>query len=274
MNIERFITKLYNLSIDHFVHWRRHLREYFWAIVIALTIRAFFFTIYRIPTGSMIPTLNISDTLIANKFYNGLKLPFTGDKPGFRLPAIKKPEVGDIIVFRGNQERWHYYINLEPRNQKAEELLARINRAASFGRPFMISSNKTFTNYIYLNNSYQADIRELVLARSLFNRYKEKFNDSSLFRFFRAKKINRKLGMTFAYTNQTSFLRSFFSTPVAGLSILATVLLKAPYFYPYRALLVFLQHKFSSSEQNYAAAWQNFSLYPNQYVDMTKDLVK
>ena len=65
------------------------------AVVIALTIRAFIIEPFRIPSGSMLPTLLIGDHLFVNKFIFGPKIPFTD----MRLPGLREPQRGDIIVF-------------------------------------------------------------------------------------------------------------------------------------------------------------------------------
>jgi signal peptidase I len=65
------------------------------AVLIALGIRAFVIEPYRIPSGSMFPTLLIGDHLFVNKFVYGIKIPFTD----IRLPGLRDPERGDVIVF-------------------------------------------------------------------------------------------------------------------------------------------------------------------------------
>jgi signal peptidase I len=65
------------------------------AILIALSIRAFVIEPFRIPSGSMLPTLLIGDHLFVNKFIYGIKIPFTD----VRLPALREPERGDVVVF-------------------------------------------------------------------------------------------------------------------------------------------------------------------------------
>jgi signal peptidase I len=76
------------------------LREYAEAIVIAvlltLVIRTFVFQAFRIPTGSMEDTLLVGDFLFVNKFIYGAKVPFTD----LRLPAVREPHHGDIMVFK------------------------------------------------------------------------------------------------------------------------------------------------------------------------------
>ena len=65
------------------------------AVLLALVLRAFVVQTFRIPSGSMEDTLLVGDFLIVNKFIYGIKVPFTDT----RLPGIREPERGDIIVF-------------------------------------------------------------------------------------------------------------------------------------------------------------------------------
>jgi signal peptidase I len=65
------------------------------ALLIAVGIRAFAFEPFRIPSGSMFPTLLVGDHLFVNKFVYGIRAPF-GEA---RLPGIRAPERGDIVVF-------------------------------------------------------------------------------------------------------------------------------------------------------------------------------
>jgi len=65
------------------------------AVAIALAIRAFVIEPFRIPSGSMLPTLLIGDHLFVNKFVYGIKVPFSD----MRLPALREPRRGDVVVF-------------------------------------------------------------------------------------------------------------------------------------------------------------------------------
>jgi signal peptidase I len=65
------------------------------AVLIALAIRSVVVEPFRIPSGSMLPTLLIGDHLFVNKFVYGPKIPFTD----IRLRGLREPERGDIIVF-------------------------------------------------------------------------------------------------------------------------------------------------------------------------------
>ena len=76
------------------------VREYIEAIVIAvllaLFIRTFIVQAFKIPSGSMLETLQIGDHLLVSKFIYGIKTPFSGKV----LIPIKEPQRGDIIVFK------------------------------------------------------------------------------------------------------------------------------------------------------------------------------
>lgn len=65
------------------------------ALILALLIRTFIIQAFKIPSGSMIPTFEIGDRIFVSKFIYGAKIPFTD----MRLPALRQPQRGDIIVF-------------------------------------------------------------------------------------------------------------------------------------------------------------------------------
>jgi len=66
------------------------------AAVVALFIRQFVVEAFKIPSGSMIPTLDIGDHLLVNKFIYGPRIPFTDT----RIFDWKEPKRGDVIVFK------------------------------------------------------------------------------------------------------------------------------------------------------------------------------
>ncbi|MFW5734307.1 MAG: signal peptidase I [Oceanidesulfovibrio sp.] len=79
--------------------WQKMLKEYTEAIVIAfilaMIIRAFFVQAFKIPSGSMLETLQIGDHLLVSKLVYGIKVPFTN----IEVVEFSKPERGDIVVF-------------------------------------------------------------------------------------------------------------------------------------------------------------------------------
>jgi signal peptidase I len=66
------------------------------AVALALFVRTFFVQAFRIPSESMEDTLLVGDFLFANKLLYGPKLPLID----VRLPAIRDPRPGDIIIFK------------------------------------------------------------------------------------------------------------------------------------------------------------------------------
>jgi signal peptidase I len=76
------------------------------ALLIVFMIRWSIVESFKIPSGSMIPTLAIGDYLFVNKFSYGLKLPFTDIK----LIDRAGPSRGDVIVFKYPKNESIYFI--------------------------------------------------------------------------------------------------------------------------------------------------------------------
>jgi signal peptidase I len=74
---------------------REYVEAFAMALVLALVIRSFVVQAFKIPSGSMLPTLQIGDHILVNKFVYGFRLPFVGT----RLLAWQVPQRGDVIVF-------------------------------------------------------------------------------------------------------------------------------------------------------------------------------
>ncbi|MFQ5681572.1 MAG: signal peptidase I [Candidatus Omnitrophota bacterium] len=75
--------------------WREWLESAVWAFILFLVIRTFVVQAFKIPTGSMRPTLKQGDMLMVSKFWYGARIPGTN----IRLPAVSQPKRGDVIVF-------------------------------------------------------------------------------------------------------------------------------------------------------------------------------
>jgi len=84
--------------------WKEVLDVVIWALVMAFLARSFVVQAFRIPSGSMEDTLLIGDFLFVNKFLYGAKIPFTD----VRMPGLREPEPGDIIVWRPEDEKQDY----------------------------------------------------------------------------------------------------------------------------------------------------------------------
>ena len=79
---------------------REYVEAALWALVITLVLRAFVIQAFRIPSESMLNTLLVGDFLFVNKFEYGPKVPFTHE----RLPGLRPPKRGDVIVFQFPQD--------------------------------------------------------------------------------------------------------------------------------------------------------------------------
>lgn len=83
----------------------KHLRQPAWiefsagffpVIVLVFGLRSFLFEPFRIPSGSMIPTLLVGDLILANKYAYGIRLPVLNRK----IMDVGNPQRGDVMVFR------------------------------------------------------------------------------------------------------------------------------------------------------------------------------
>lgn len=77
------------------------VKTFIYAILLAMLIRTFFLQTFKIPTGSMEPTLRgamnygYGDRIIVLKFVYGIPIPFTG----YRILPMTEPKRGDVVVF-------------------------------------------------------------------------------------------------------------------------------------------------------------------------------
>ncbi len=113
--------------MDEIARKKGQLREWGESIIIALVlamfIRTFIIQAFKIPSGSMIPTLLIGDHLLVTKFSYGIRLPVIGKT----VVKFKNPHRGDVIVFICPVERSKDFIKrviglpgdtIEVRNKK------------------------------------------------------------------------------------------------------------------------------------------------------------
>jgi signal peptidase I len=70
--------------------------SFFPVILVVFVLRSFLFEPFRIPSGSMIPTLQIGDLILVNKYEYGIRLPVVHSK----VVELGSPKRGDVVVFR------------------------------------------------------------------------------------------------------------------------------------------------------------------------------
>ena len=86
--------------------FREYVEAIGMALLLALFIRTFIVQAFKIPSGSMIPTLLIGDHILVNKLSYGLRIPFWEEY----LVEYQKPQRGDVIVFIFPEDRTKDFI--------------------------------------------------------------------------------------------------------------------------------------------------------------------
>jgi len=72
-----------------------YAKSFFPVLLIVLVLRSFLVEPFQIPSGSMIPTLEVGDFILVNKYTYGLRLPVVGTK----IVEMNEPERGEVMVF-------------------------------------------------------------------------------------------------------------------------------------------------------------------------------
>ncbi len=83
-----------------------YARSFFPIILVVFLFRSFAYEPFRIPSSSMLPTLQTGDFILVNKFDYGLRLPIVGTT----LVPVGEPRRGDVVVFRLPSEPSKHYI--------------------------------------------------------------------------------------------------------------------------------------------------------------------
>jgi signal peptidase I len=81
-----------------------YAKSFFPVLLIVLILRSFLIEPFQIPTGSMIPTLEVGDFILVNKYAYGVRLPIIGTK----LMDVADPKRGEVMVFIPPHENKYY----------------------------------------------------------------------------------------------------------------------------------------------------------------------
>ncbi|MBX9900751.1 MAG: signal peptidase I [Burkholderiaceae bacterium] len=76
--------------------WIEYSGSFFPVIAMVFCLRSFLFEPFKIPSGSMLPTLFIGDLILVNKYTYGIRLPIINKK----VIEVNNPQRGDVMVFR------------------------------------------------------------------------------------------------------------------------------------------------------------------------------
>jgi signal peptidase I len=131
------------------------IREYAEAIIIAILIAAFIRTFvvqaFKIPSGSMKPTLEIGDHILVNKFSYGVKLPYLRNT----IIPIAQPQRGDIAVF------------IYPED-KTKDFIKRV--IAVGGDTVEIRNKKIFLNGAPMQDPFGVHVEDVIYPKALQRR--------------------------------------------------------------------------------------------------------
>jgi signal peptidase I len=83
-----------------------YARSFFPVLLVVFVLRSFVVEPFQIPSGSMIPTLEIGDYILVNKYTYGLRLPVVRNK----VVSLNEPERGDVMVFFPPHKNETYFI--------------------------------------------------------------------------------------------------------------------------------------------------------------------
>ncbi len=131
------------------------IREYAEAIIIAILIAAFIRTFviqaFKIPSGSMKPTLEIGDHILVNKFSYGVKIPYLRNT----IIPFGQPQRGDIAVF------------IYPED-KTKDFIKRV--IAVGGDTVEIRNKKVFINGEAINDPYGVHVEDVIYPKAIQRR--------------------------------------------------------------------------------------------------------
>ncbi|MGN6262053.1 MAG: signal peptidase I [Ralstonia sp.] len=86
--------------------WLEYTASFFPVIAAVFLLRSFVIEPFKIPSGSMIPTLQIGDFILVNKYTYGIRLPIVNKK----IVELNQPHRGDVMVFRYPKDESMDYI--------------------------------------------------------------------------------------------------------------------------------------------------------------------
>lgn len=161
-------------AVDRLVLRRRRDREaervwyvdvlapFFPVLFVVLVLRSFVVEPFQIPSGSMIPTLEVGDFILVNKFAYGLRLPVSGTK----VAPVGEPQRGDVMVFFPPGDRRYFIkrvIGLPGDDIRVANNILYVNGER-------MSQQRTALDYLELEPGYQVMWEQLGDTRHLIRR--------------------------------------------------------------------------------------------------------
>jgi len=94
--LDRFVLRKRRGADAHVPWWIEYPVSFFPVILIVFMLRSFLVEPFKIPSGSMLPTLLIGDFILVNKYTYGIRLPVINVK----IMDLSEPKRGEVMVFR------------------------------------------------------------------------------------------------------------------------------------------------------------------------------
>ncbi len=118
-----------------------YAHSFFPVILVVFILRSFLFEPFRIPSGSMLPTLLVGDFILVNKFTYGIRLPVINQK----IISVNYPQAGDVVVFRYPEDPNLDYIKRVV--AVGGDTITYANKRLFINdKPLIVSANGKFTN--------------------------------------------------------------------------------------------------------------------------------
>ncbi len=102
--LDRFVLKAKRKTAEPW--WVEYAKSFFPVILAVFLLRSFLVEPFKIPSGSMIPTLQVGDFILVNKFTYGIRLPIISQK----IVELNNPQRGDVMVFQYPENPSIHYI--------------------------------------------------------------------------------------------------------------------------------------------------------------------
>lgn len=149
--------------------------SFFPVLLIVFLLRSFLYEPFQIPSGSMIPTLEVGDFILVNKFAYGVRLPVIGSK----VIPVDDPERGEVMVFIPPHDDRYF-----------------IKRVIGLpGDMILIENNQVYINDEPLSREFVTN--QETIQRMMFSLYEEKIGD--LTHLVRVAQPATQYGRHFAY---------------------------------------------------------------------------
>src|SRR3954467_4452650 len=94
--LDHYVLSKRRAAGAHEPWWIEYPKSFFPVILIVFLLRSFLVEPFKIPSGSMLPTLLIGDFILVNKFTYGIRIPVINKK----ILDINAPQRGEVMVFR------------------------------------------------------------------------------------------------------------------------------------------------------------------------------